>query len=420
MFSQICGGECGGEMPKRLTAQLLNTNMEAGRHYDDSGTGLHIYVRDSGSKSWSQKIRFGGKQLELGLGNYPMVSLAEARRIAAENKALAQRGINPKLDRVKPKTIPSFKEVMELALPSILDELKNAKHRAQWRTTLETYALPLVGSMPVNEITVNEIHALLQPIWKDKTETASRLRGRIEKVLDYAIVKGMMSPPNPAAWQGNLSRLLPSKNKIKTATNQPALQLKDTQRWWADLKQRDGTGAKALMLLTMTASRSGEIRGMLWEELQLFDDKEVQKRGYLGIWVRPSERMKARREHRVPITPAMYELISNTNDQTGLVFKSTNHTTLSDMTLSALMKRMHASDEKGFVDQRSAIPAVPHGLRSTFRDWVAETGQSREAAELQLAHKFGSAVEHAYYRTDLVDERAKLLSKWHDFLEGQF
>jgi integrase len=271
----------------------------------------------------------------------------------------------------------------------------------------------------VNEITVNEIHALLQPIWKNKTETASRLRGRIEKVLDYAIVKGMMSPPNPAAWQGNLSRLLPSKNKIKTARNQPALQLKDTQRWWTELKQRDGTGATALMLLTMTASRSGEIRGMRWEELQLFDDKEVQKRGYLGIWVRPSERMKARMEHRVPITSAMYELISNTNDQTGLVFKSTNHTTLSDMTLSALMKRMHANDEKGFVDQRSAIPAVPHGLRSTFRDWVAETGQSREAAELQLAHKFGSAVEHAYYRTDLVDERAKLLSKWHNFLEGR-
>ncbi len=177
-----------------------------------------------------------------------MVSLAESRRIAAENKALAQRGINPKLERVKPKTIPSFKEVMELALPSILDELKNAKHRAQWRTTLETYALPSIGSIPVNEITVNEIHALLQPIWKDKTETASRLRGRIEKVLDYAIVKGMMSPPNPAAWQGNLSALLPQKAKVKTKRNHPALQLKDAQRWWAELKQRDGTGAKALML----------------------------------------------------------------------------------------------------------------------------------------------------------------------------
>ena len=419
MFSRICGGECGGDVSKRLTAQLLNTNMEAGRHYDDSGTGLHIYVRKSGSKSWSQKIRFGGKQLELGLGNYPMVSLAEARRIAAENKALAQRGINPKLERVKPKTIPSFKEVMELALPSILDELKNAKHRAQWRTTLVTYALPSIGSIPVNEVTVNEIHALLQPIWKDKTETASRLRGRIEKVLDYAIVKGMMSPPNPAAWQGNLSALLPQKAKVKTRRNHSALQLKDAQRWWAELRQRDGSGAKALMLLTMTAARSGEIRGMCWEELQLFEEAEAIKRGYIGIWTRPAERMKAKQEHRVPITLPMYDLIRNANDKTGLVFKSRNQTTLSDMTLSALMKRMHVSDERGYIDQRSSLPVVPHGLRSTFRDWVAETGQSREAAEIQLAHKFGSAVEHAYYRTDLLDERARLLQKWVAFLEGK-
>jgi integrase len=228
----------------------------------------------------------------------------------------------------------------------------------------------------------------------------------------------MMSPPNPAAWQGNLSLLLSSKNKIKTVTNHPALQLKDAQRWWAELKQRDGTGAKALMLLTMTASRSGEIRGMCWEEMNFFEDTEAQKRGYLGIWTRPAERMKAKREHRMPITSAIYELISDKIDQTGLVFKSGKLTTLSDMTLSALMKRMHASDAYGFVDQRSALPAVPHGLRSTFRDWVAETGQSREAAELQLAHKFGSEVEHAYYRTDLLDERAKLLDRWHKFLEG--
>ena len=408
-----------GRMSKKLSAQLLNSNMKAGRYYDDSGTGLHIYVRKSGSKSWSQKIRFGGKQLELGLGSYPMVSLAEARRIAAENKAIAAKGVNPKTERLKPKVIPSFLEAMELALPPILDELKNPKHRAQWRTTLETYALPSIGSVPVNEITVNEIHALLQPIWKDKTETASRLRGRIEKVLDYAIVKGMMSPPNPAAWQGNLSALLPQKAKFKTKRNHPALQLKDVQRWWTELKQRDGSGAKALMLLTMTAARSGEIRGMLWEEVHLFDEAEAQRRGYLGMWTRPAERMKAKREHRVPITRSMYDIIRSANDKTGLVFKSRNQTTLSDMTLSALMKRMHASDEQGYIDQSSALPAVPHGLRSTFRDWVAETGQSREAAELQLAHKFGSAVEHAYYRTDLLDERARLLKKWAAFLEGK-
>ena len=157
---------------------------------------------------------------------------------------------------------------------------------------------------------------------------------------------------------------------------------------------------------------------MRWEEVHLFAESEANKRGYLGIWTRPAERMKAKREHRVPITSAMYELISDTNDQTGLVFKSGKLTTLSDMTLSALMKRMNASCEQGFLDQRSALPAVPHGIRSTFRDWVAETGQSREAAELQLAHKFGSQVEHAYYRTDLLDERAKLLKKWLDFLEG--
>ena len=407
-------------MSKRLTAQLLNTNMETGRHYDDSGTGLHIYVRKSGSKSWSQKIRFGGKQLELGLGNYPMVSLAEARRVAAENKALAQRGINPKTERTKPRIIPSFKEAMEMALPSIQDGLRNAKHKAQWRTTLETYALPSIGNLPVNEITVNEVHALLQPIWKDKTETASRLRGRIEKVLDYAIVKGMMPPPNPATWQGNLSSLLPAKNKIKVKKNHPALQLKDTQRWWSELKQRDGTGAKALMLLTMTASRSGEIRGMRWEELEIFSDDEAKQRGYTGIWTRPANRMKAKQEHRVPITEPMYDLLRNLNTSEGLVFQSQRMDALSDMTLSALMKRMHISDGHGFVDQRSLLPAVPHGLRSTFRDWVAETGQSREAAELQLAHKFGTVVEHEYYRTDLIDQRAKLMHNWYDFLEARY
>lgn len=403
-------------MAKKLTAQLLNSRMEAGRYYDDSGTGLHIYVRKSGSKSWSQKIRFGGKQLELGLGNYPMVSLADARRIAAENKSLAAKGVNPKIERMKPKTIPTFREVMELALPPIVDSLENAKHRAQWRSTLETYALPAIGNLPVNEITVDEIHALLLPIWKSKRETASRLRGRVAKILDYAIVKGMMPRPNPATWEGNLAALLPSKSKNEVKKNQPALQLKDAQRWWIELQQRDGVGATALKLLAMTASRSGEIRGMLWEELDFFSDAEATERGYLGIWTIPAQRMKARREHFIPFTQPMYDLISNENDKTGLVFKSRNMTTISDMTLSALMKRMHASDELGFVDKKSSLVAVPHGLRSTFRTWAAEAGQSREDAELQLAHKIGDSTEQAYYHAELMDRRAKMLAKWYQFL----
>ena len=177
---------------KKLTTQFLNSNLKAGSYYDDRGNGLHLYVRETGSKSWSQKIRYGGKQLELGLGNYPNVPLAEARRIAAENKLLASRGINPKFERTKPKAIPTFSEVTEEALPALTEGLSNEKHIAQWSTTLKRYAYPHIGNVPVNKITVNHIHDLLKQIWKDKTETASRVRGRIEKVLDYAIVKQMM------------------------------------------------------------------------------------------------------------------------------------------------------------------------------------------------------------------------------------
>ena len=404
---------------KKLSTQYLNSNLPSGRYYDDSGTGLHIYVRKSGSKSWSQKIRFMGKQLELGLGSYPSVSLAEARSIAAENKALAVKGINPKYERQKPIHIPTFSEVADAVIEIKSAALSNAKHKAQWRSTLETYAYPFIGSTPVNEITVNHIHELLRPIWKDKTETASRVRGRIQAVLDYAIVKRMMESPNPAVWTGNLSALLPSKTSANRK-NHPALQLKDAQRWWEELKQRDGVGTLALMMLTLTASRSGEIRGMQWDEISLFDEPKAIERGYLGIWTRPAERMKAKREHRVPIIQPMYDLIFQANKRSGLVFQSRNQTALSDMTLSALMKRMHFKDKDGFLDERSKLPAVPHGLRSTFRNWVAETGQSREAAELQLAHKFGSNVEHAYYRTDLIDERAKLLTRWYEFLEKRY
>ena len=414
------GANVGAKMrSKKLTAQYLNSNLTAGRHYDDSGTGLHIHVRKSGSKSWSQKLRFAGKQIELGLGSYPTVPLAEARRMAAENKALVAQGINPKAERKQTTITPTFSQLMDEALPSLTDGLSNEKHRVQWRSTLEEYAVPHIGRIPISEITVTDIHDLLKPIWKTKTETASRLRGRIEKVLDYGIVKKLMPPPNPATWKGNLAILLPAKSKITTERHHPALQLKDAQRWWADLKQRDGTGTTALMLLTMTTARSKEIRLMRWEELEFFNENVIKDSGYYGIWRRPVEHMKRKREHRVPITKSFYDLLNTISEKSDLVFPSKKQTPLSDMTLSALMKRMHHSDEVGYVDAQSGLPAVPHGLRSTFRDWVAETGQSREAAELQLAHKFGSAVEHAYYRTDLLELRVKLLHDWHNFLEGK-
>jgi len=405
-------------MKKKLSAQYLNSNLDTGRYYDDNGTGLNIHVRKSGSKSWSQKLRINGKQIELGLGSYPTVPLTEARSIAAKNKALAAQGINPKTQKEKPTVIPTFAEIANKVLEIKNAELTNEKHKAQWRMTLEQYANPTIGSLPVNQITVDHIHSLLEPIWLQKTETASRLRGRIQVVLNYAIVKRMMPAPNPATWDGNLSALLPSKSKTTKPKQQPALQLKDAQRWWKELKLRDGNGARALIFLTLAASRSGEVRGMTWEEIDLFSQKEVEQRGFIGIWTIPSIRMKANREHRIPITKDMYALINGTKTHKGLVFCSNKNTELSNMTLSSLMKRMHFADQKGFVDAKSKRPAVPHGLRSTFRTWAAEGKHSREAAELQLAHKFGNNVEHAYYRTDIIDERAHLLMKWHAFLEG--
>jgi len=406
-------------MKKKLSAQYLNSNLDAGRYYDDNGTGLNIHVRKSGSKNWSQRLRINGKQIELGLGSYPTVSLTEARSLAAKNKALSAQGINPKTHKEKPTIIPTFAEIADTVLEIKNAELTNEKHKAQWRSTLEQYAFPTIGSLPVNQITVDHIHSLLETIWLQKTETASRLRGRIQVVLNYAIVKKMMSAPNPATWDGNLSALLPSKSKATKPKQQPALHLKDALRWWKELKLRDGNGARALMFLTLAASRSGEVRGMTWEEVDLFSQKEAEQRGFAGIWTIPAIRMKANREHRIPLTEEMYALINGTKTHKGLVFCSDKNTELSNMTLSSTMKRMHFSDQFGFVDAKSQRPAVPHGLRSTFRTWAAENKHSREAAELQLAHKFGNNVEHAYYRTDIIDERAQLLIKWHAFLEGK-
>lgn len=403
---------------KRLTTQFLNSNLDAGKYYDHSGTGLFIDVKESGVKAWSQRIRFNGKQLELGLGSYPNVPLSQARKAATDNKAMTAQGINPKAEKAKPSKTSSFAEVANEVIPIQQESVTNHKHKKQWRSTIETYALPKIGNMPINDITVNDIHDLLLPIWKTKTETANRLRGRIEKVFDYAIVKQMMPPPNPATWQGNLSALLPPKSKVSNVNHYPALALQDAQRWWNELNQREGDGAIALKMLTLCASRSGEIRGMHWDEIELFDQTKAQNLGYSGIWTCPANRMKARRAHRVPIIQPMLDLLSHNDSKSGLVFPSRKSTPLSDMTLSAVMRRMHQADDKGFLDRDSQRPAVPHGLRSTFRNWAAENGQSREAAERQLAHKFGSKVEHAYYRTDLLEQRVQLLKGWFHFLSA--
>lgn len=383
--------------------------------------GLYLQLAPSGGKTWILRMVVGSRRRDIGLGGYPTVTLAQAREKAREARAFVERGVDPVEERkaVKAQLIASqkkgltFREAVDRALASKLDGFRNEKHRDQWRSTLDNYAIPELGALPVGEIDTAAVLRVLQPIWATKTETASRLRGRIESVLSWATVAGHRSGDNPARWAGNLKELLPAASKVAKESNHPALQLDDAGNWFADLCKREGFPARALEFLALTAARSGEIRGALWEEIDLKQ----------ALWIVPASRMKMEREHRVPLTNAAVDLLLKLPRMANVpyVFPSKRGGALSDMTLSMLMKRQHLAalerDEKGFVDRVSKRPAVPHGLRSTFRDWVAErTEYPGEMAEVALAHKISNAVEAAYRRGDMIEKRRRMMEDWAQFL----
>jgi integrase len=280
----------------------------------------------------------------------------------------------------------------------------------------------------VDTITTQDVLRVLQPMWTGKTETASRLRGRIEAVLSWATVSGHRAGDNPARWGGNLKELLPAPGKISKEENHPALALADVARWWRDLQTRDGMAAKALAFLTLTWARSGEIRGAEWDEIDM----------ERGIWTIPASRMKAGREHRVALSGAALDILRSLPRFEGnpLVFPAARGGMLSDMTLSAVMRRMQETEAqrldeadkaagrrptgapRGWIDPRSKRPAVPHGWRSVARDWAAEQGFDRDLAEIALAHVVGSDVERAYRRGDMLDRRRAMAEAWARFLTG--
>lgn len=380
--------------------------------------GNEIYTR-----SWVLRASASGKRREFGLGSYPDVSLADAKEKAREFKAKIRNGIDPIEERKAQRSALvaeqlrslTFATAVDRYLDAKLDEYENPKHRQQWRNTLKSYAIPALGKMLVQDITVQDVLRALQPIWHTKTETASRVRGRIEAVLNWATVSGHRSGDNPARWAGNLKELLPAPSKIAKETNHPALQIDDVPRWLNGLRQMDGMGRYALEFALLTASRSQEVRGALWEEIDLDN----------ALWIIPASRMKMSREHRVPLSTAALEFLRQVPRFAGseYVFPAPRGGKLSDMTLSAAMKRLHQADEKangdGFVDRVSGRPAVPHGLRSTFRDWVGErTGFPGDLAEMALAHKVASDVEAAYRRGQMTDKRRPLMQAWADFCGG--
>lgn len=395
-------------------------------------SGLLLQITPKGGRTWLLRASVGGRRREIGLGGFPDVTLAQARDRARAAKDKIRSGVDPVEERKAARSALaaaqrrglSFAKAVEEYLAAKLDGFKNAKHRDQWRNTLQTYAVPHLGKMLVQDIAVQDVLLVLnQPVaaeatetlWQAKTETASRLRGRIEAVLSWATVAGHRSGDNPARWAGNLKELLPAASKVARKANQPALQVEDAPAWFSALRGRDGMGSRCLEFAALTAARSQEVRGARWDEIDLVK----------ALWVIPAARMKMEREHRVPLPVAAVALLAALPRFTDnpLVFPAVRGGELSDMTLSATMKRLHeaelAEGRQGFIDRVSKRPAVPHGLRSTFRDWVAErTHFPGDMAEVALAHRVSNAVEAAYRRGDMVETRRTMMAAWENYLIG--
>ena len=407
---------------KALSARFVETVVEPGKYFD--GQGLFLRVTKNGARQWVQRITIRGKRCELGLGSPPAVTLAAARKVALENRGKAMLGGDPlaekRADKIRPLT---FRECVEKYADAKLAEIKNEKHRKQWLSSIDRLVMPALGDMPVRDICTKDILRMLEPHWRIRTVTAKKVRGRVEAVLTWATVAGHREGDNPAAWRGNLKELLPAPAKVAKAQHHPALSLGDVSRWWSDLAQRDGMAARALQFLTLTAARSGEVRGMTWDEIEPGSLTDSARSG--GVWTIPVSRMKNGREHRVPLAPEAVELLKDLPrfENSSLVFFAPRGGILSDMSISGVMRRMQETEVKagrpGFLDRRSKRPAVPHGLRSTFRQWAAERGYPRDMAEIALAHWQGSEVERAYQRSDMLDRRRDMMANWARFLRGE-
>jgi integrase len=410
---------------KALSARFVETVTEPGKYFD--GQGLFLRVAKNGARQWVQRITIRGKRCELGLGSPPAISLAAARKLALENRGQVMLGGDPLAEKRAEKVEAlTFAECVTDYAKAKLSEFRSEKHRKQWRSSLERLAFPTLGHMPVQDIGTKDVLRMLEPHWRERTVTAKKLRGQVEAVLTWATVKGLREGDNPAAWRGNLKELLPAPGKVAKAQHHPALALGDVARWWEALAKREGMAARALEFLTLTAARSGEIRGLTWDEIDLGTPATSATSATLKpIWTVPASRMKNGKPHRVPLTPEAVALLEALPrlDGSPYVFFAPRGGMLSDMTLSAVMRRMQEAEEKagrpGYLDPMSKRPAVPHGLRSTFRQWAAERGFARDMAELALAHWQGDEVERAYQRSDMLEQRRSMAAAWAAFLRGQ-
>lgn len=386
----------------RLTARKVQTLTTPGRHAD--GGGLYLVVDIGGARRWVMLYRLAGRRREMGLGSVLAVSLLRARELAAEARAKIADGIDPLTERrlppepVAPPPSPvAFADIAEVYLSDRKATWRSPKHRAQWRQTLEVQAAAL-WQMPVADITTDHVLGVLRPMWHEKPETARRIRGRIERILDAARVGGHRAADNPARWRGHLDVLLPRSGKL-TRGHHAALPYADLPAFYRDLARRRASAALALRFIILTAARSGEVRGMVWSEVDLAG----------ALWTVPAERMKGGREHRVPLSAEAIAVLQRAHEiaptASHLVFPGQRGGMMSNMVFEMLLRRAKQSD------------ITTHGFRSTFRDWVDEqTDFAGDVAEAALAHLVGDETERAYRRGDALVKRRHLMDAWAAFV----
>jgi len=387
----------------RLTARRVATETKPGLHAD--GGGLYLQVSKSGAKSWSFRFTLDGRARQMGLGSVQDMTLAQAREEAAECRRLVRDKRDPiearKAEhaqrRAEEAKAVTFQDVAERYIAAHEAAWRNAKHRQQWRNTLATYAYPVLGKLPVAEVTTDLVLQVLQPIWTAKPETATRLRQRIEKVLDYAKARELRQGENPARWRGHLDNLLPERRKVASVRHHAALPWPELPAFMAELRQREAVAARALEFAILTSARTGEVIGATWNEIDM----------QAKVWTVPAARIKAGKEHRVPLSPRALEILDEMRlfGTDGYVFPGQRRgRPLSNMAFLMLLKRMGRPD------------LTAHGFRSTFRTWASEaTGYPHEVCEAALAHAIPDAVERAYRRGDLFDKRRRLMAEWADF-----
>lgn len=384
----------------KLTKKLVE-NLGAGRHGD--GGGLYLVVDPSGARRWIVRVTVKGQKnrkgapmrTDFGLGSADLVTLNQARERALEYRRMARQGLNPRYNAKQ--DVPTFEEFAQQVHIDRLPTWKNAKHGQQWINTLRDYAFPKVGRMPLDSIGQPEVLMCLSPIWTDKHETARRLAQRIKTVLDVAKAKGFRDGENPVTAIKDAG-VLPKV--MKKPKHHKAMDWRDVPAFYAGLRDRNAMAAKALMFTCLTGSRTAEVLGMRWDEVDF--DKT--------IWTCPAERMKANDAHRVPLTSEMLSILEPLQAmQSTYVFEGQKrHHSLSNMAMLMLLRRMGVKD------------ATVHGFRSTFRDWASEVANApREVAEMSLSHKIGSDVERAYARSDLLDRRRSLMERWSHHVTGQ-